>query len=67
MAIFAYLTTRVLHPFSTTRLSELVVLLAAALVGAAVYFGVQTSWRAPELSWLRSGLTRRRPGPGVRR
>jgi putative peptidoglycan lipid II flippase len=67
MAIFAYLTSRMLHPFSTTRLGELVVLSAAALVGAAVYFGVQTWWRAPELSWLRSGLTRRRPASGLRR
>ena len=67
MAIFAYLTSRMLHPFSTTRLGELVILSAAALVGAAVYFGAQTSWRAPELSWLRSGLTRRRPASGLRR
>jgi murein biosynthesis integral membrane protein MurJ len=34
--------------------------LAAALVGAAVYVAVQALWRAPEVTWLSGGLSQMR-------
>jgi putative peptidoglycan lipid II flippase len=57
----AYLTTLVLQCLPGSKLTQLTTMLAAAVVGLAVFFGAQTAWRAPELGWLRSGLVRKGP------
>ena len=38
------------------RTGYIVAIVVAAVVGVAVYFGIQRVWRAPELGELRQGL-----------
>ena len=42
-----------------------VAIIAAALVGALVFLGLQSWWRTPELSWLAGGLRQTRGGSQV--
>jgi putative peptidoglycan lipid II flippase len=69
MVVPAYLTTLAFRGLPRTKPSQLLAMVAATLVGAVVFVGVQAAWRAPELQWLRSGLLRRPPpsGSGPRR
>jgi putative peptidoglycan lipid II flippase len=47
-----------------TKPAQLITVSVAVLVGAALFLAVQAAWHAPELGWLRSGLTRRGSGGG---
>lgn len=66
MVVPAYLTTVALRGLPDTKPAQLMAMSAAALVGAVVFFGVQTAWHAPELGWLKGGLARRRLVSGLR-
>jgi putative peptidoglycan lipid II flippase len=67
MVIPAYLTLLALGGLSSTRPMRLLALTSAALVGAAVYFGVQAAWGAPALGWFTSALLRGRRALGPER
>ena len=56
MAGPAWLTATVLPGLLGRPLGPRVGIVAAALVGAAVYVAVQALWRTPEVGWLAEGL-----------
>jgi putative peptidoglycan lipid II flippase len=60
MVVPTYLVTLVLHGLPGTKPARLLAFSSAALIGAAVFLGVQAAWRAPELGWLKDGLIRTR-------
>src|SRR6266508_813995 len=66
MVVPAYLTTLAFRGLPETKPSQLLAVIAATLVGTAVFLGVQTVWRAPELAWLKSGMLRKRLPSGSR-
>ena len=53
-----------LRSLPNTKPAQLVAVSVAVLVGAALFLALQAAWHAPELGWLRSGLTRRGSGGG---
>lgn len=57
----AYLVTEAIGRLPHTALTEVAAISAAALVGLAVFLGVQRAWGAPEIAWLRSALSGLRP------
>jgi putative peptidoglycan lipid II flippase len=64
MVAVARATLWALRGLPDTKPAQLAAVSVAVLVGAAVFLAVQVAWRAPELGWLRSGLTRRGSGGG---
>jgi murein biosynthesis integral membrane protein MurJ len=60
MIVPAYFTTLALSGLPPTRLVQLATMSATAIVGIAVFLGVQAVWRAPELGLLKSALVRER-------
>ena len=60
MVIAASLATLALRGLPETKPARLLAFSSAALIGAAVYLGVQIAWRAPELGWLKDGLIGKR-------
>jgi murein biosynthesis integral membrane protein MurJ len=68
MIVPAYFTALAFSGLPPTKLMQLAAMSTTALVGIAVYLGVQALWRAPELGWLKSALVRDRsptePGGG---
>jgi putative peptidoglycan lipid II flippase len=67
MVLPAYLTALALRGLPGSKLAQLTTVLAATVVGLAVFLGAQAAWRAPELGWLRSELARRGPAAKARR
>jgi putative peptidoglycan lipid II flippase len=67
MVVPAYLTTLAFQGLPGSKLAQLTTMLAAAVVGLAVFVGAQAAWGAPELGWLRSGLARKGLATGRRR
>lgn len=61
MIVPAYLTTLALSGLPSTKLAQFVTISTTALVGIAVFLGVQALWRAPELGWLKGAVARGRP------
>jgi putative peptidoglycan lipid II flippase len=59
MIVPAYVTTLAFSGLPSTKVTQLAAMTTAALVGIAVYLGVQVLWRAPELGWLKSALVRK--------
>lgn len=68
MLVPVQLTILMLRGLHASRLTSLLGVTCAALVGAAVYFGVQAAFGAPALGWVKSALLgeRRSLGPGGR-
>jgi putative peptidoglycan lipid II flippase len=64
MVAVARATLWALRSLPNTKPAQLITVSVAVLTGAAVFLGVQAAWHAPELGWLRSGLTRRGSGGG---
>jgi putative peptidoglycan lipid II flippase len=64
MVAVARATLWALRSLPNTKPAQLITVSVAVLAGAAVFLGVQAAWHAPELGWLRSGLTRRGSGGG---
>ena len=64
MAGPAWLTATVLPGLLGRPLGPRVGIVAAALVGAAVYVAVQALWRTPEVGWLAEGLGQMRGKAG---
>ena len=64
MAGPAWLTATVLPGLLGRPLGPRVGIVAAALVGAAVYVAVQALWRTPEVGWLAEGLGQMRAKAG---
>ncbi len=60
MVVSAYLVTLALRGLPETKPARLLAFSSAALIGTAVYLGIQIAWRAPELAWLKDGLIRKR-------
>jgi putative peptidoglycan lipid II flippase len=61
MAVPAALVAVLLNRLLPSRqLSEVLAMAAASIVGLATYLGVQATLRAPELSWLKTGMGRSR-------
>jgi putative peptidoglycan lipid II flippase len=60
MVVPAYLVTFALRGLPETKPAQLLAFSSAALIGAAMFLGVQAAWRAPELGWLKDGLIRKR-------
>lgn len=56
MIAAAAVVARVFGMLPPTHASEILALLAAAVVGATTYFAVQSRWRSPEIGWLKTGL-----------
>lgn len=68
MVVPVYLTTLALHGLlPETKPAQLLSFSSAALIGVAVFLGVQGAWRAPELGWLKDGLIRTRLPARLRR
>jgi putative peptidoglycan lipid II flippase len=59
MIVPAYVTTLAFSGLPSTKVTQFAAMTTAALVGIAVYLGVQVLWRAPELGWLKSALVRK--------
>jgi putative peptidoglycan lipid II flippase len=62
MAGPAYLVAGQLPALVATRWNGQIAMLAAAIVGAAVYIGAQRLWRSPELALLRTAVRARPHG-----
>ena len=69
MAAPAWLTATSIQHWLGRPFGPRVAILAAAVVGAAVFLGTQALWRTPELSWIAGGfghlLDKARRGGGV--
>ena len=64
MAGPAWLVATVVPHWLTGPLGPRVGIFTAALVGLAIYVGVQALWRTPEVSWLAGGLSHMRGKAG---
>jgi len=59
MAAAAWETARLVGQAVQGPGGHLIAMLAATVVGAAIYFGAQAVMRAPELAWVSAALTGR--------
>jgi putative peptidoglycan lipid II flippase len=59
MAVAAWETARLVGQAVQGPGGHLIAMLAATVVGAAIYFGAQAVMRAPELAWVSAALTGR--------
>jgi putative peptidoglycan lipid II flippase len=65
MAGPVWLVARVVPSAVGGRLGSAIAVVAAAILGAAVYLSLQALWHAPELAWLGAGLSRLRARGGA--
>jgi peptidoglycan biosynthesis protein MviN/MurJ (putative lipid II flippase) len=61
MAGPAWLTATTIATWTAGPLGQVLAMLGAALVGAAVYLGIQALLKTPELGWITAGLNDARP------
>jgi putative peptidoglycan lipid II flippase len=64
MAVPAWITARAVADWLSRPLGPRTGIVAAAIVGAAVYVAVEALWRAPEVDWLVGGLAHMRAKVG---
>jgi hypothetical protein len=66
MAVLAWAAAVLVARWVDGRPGSAMAIVAAALLGAAVFLSLQAWWRSPELAWVIGGLAgvRRRDGGG---